>query len=717
MRHGGLIWLAAWGLSSTAAWGQAVVEGSDEPSTGEATLTPTPTSAYDLPHNFFGVHLLVGDGGPGTRGDTHLGWARHLVGRWGHAKTLMMGITRRTRGPTSGWVDYVDRCYALELIPFCRLAGVHKDGQWVKPAADGPGDYRTMAQAIRRVIEGLPRSDLCPLYIELWNEPNLAVEWSGAPNAAEYAAFFVQAAEAIHAIGDERIKVLNAGLATRPDWARKLCRADPGFIKAFDLWSCHPYPMNRPPSFNLHDGTVPPGSELTIDAYRLEAAVLAELGREDVKVMITETGYDLGNGTYLISEGHPIINETNRADYVVRAFRDYWPQWPEIVAVFPFEFCNEGWERFDWVYPDSSTNPDGSPSRPHYQYTAVAALAKPTDTTGAISGTVTVDEVGSRLEKANVTVGIYGAVSDPMGNYFLGKLKPAKYTVRIDKAGYASVRRRVEVTAGANAVVDAALTAKRRAELRGVARSGDDGKPLARVTVTLEPTGRKVRSDRRGRFKFQEIIPARYRLVAEREGRCRYEVRDVEVIAGRPNTHDFALGEQRASDGDNMLNNPGMEAGGGGGGKTGIALGFEPTDHGGHEARWASVSQRAAHTGRQSQLIRLRADETVIRQLTHYNTVQPGTRYQAGVWIKTDVPNRDGSAWLTFDFTDNRGAVLRRAGTTKRIDGRSEWTWVSRQGVAPEDAKRLSINLHGQGPKGGMIYFDDAYLGPVQGRR
>ena len=49
-----------------------------------------------------------------------------LVGRWGHA-TLFMGSTP-TQGPAKGWVEYVNACYKLELIPVPRLAGRMENG-------------------------------------------------------------------------------------------------------------------------------------------------------------------------------------------------------------------------------------------------------------------------------------------------------------------------------------------------------------------------------------------------------------------------------------------------------------------------------------------------------------------------------------------------------------------------------------------------------------
>lgn len=670
-----------------------------------------PGSAYALPNNYFGAHLLVGEGADGTKGDKHLRWARYLVGRWGYAKTLLADIDGNTKGPPKGWIDYVNKCYKLELIPVLRLGGHYGRGGWRKPEADAPGDYTSIAQAVKGVVAGLPRTDMCPLYIEVWNEPNLAVEWSGKPDPKEYADFFVAVSKAIRSIGDPRIRVLNGGLATSPEWAERLCKANPEFINAFDLWACHPYPMNRPPSLNLHDKTVKPGSELCIDSYLLELAKLREAGRPDVKVMITETGWDLGNGVYTRSEGHPIIDEYNRADYAMRAFRDHYPKWPELVAVFPFEFSNEGWQQFDYVYPNSGINPDGSPTKPHYQYTVVAALAKPTDTTGAISGTVTVAGLGVRLDGAEVSLESKRFTSDPMGNYFFARLPGGWYTVRIDRTGFKSVARKVEVAAGKNAIVDVALEATAKVTLLGTVLSGDDDQPLAGAVVKLEPGGQEAKTDGAGRYLFESVIPARYKLIAKADGRYTYEAAEVRLAADKENRHDFRLGRRADLPGtENLLNNPSMEAGGGGGGKQWIALGFEPLAGQGKKGSPGRVTDQAAHTGRLSQSISMTERETVIRQITHYNTARSGTKYIAGIWIKTDCPEGGGQAWISFDATDNGGGVVKPFGASEKITGPSGWTWVSVEGTGPKGGERLSLNLHVQG-KTGAAYFDDAFLG------
>ncbi len=693
-----------------------------------ATSQPAPPplsgSAYALPNNFYGAHLLVDDGLVGTRGYTQLQWVRHLVGRWGYAKTLFAGIDRHMHEPPRGWIDYVQACYKLELIPVLRLGGHWREGGWVAPEPDGPGDYHSMATAVADVVKRLPRSDMCPLYIEIWNEPNLAVEWSGKPDPQQYADFFVQVADAIRSLGDARIRILNGGLATNPAWVEKLCQANPRFVNSFDVWASHPYPQNHPPSLNHHAGNVPADSPDAIDAYMPDLKVLRRFGRKDVKVMITETGYALGNSAFEAA-GFPVIDEANRAAYMARAFRDYYPKWPEVLAVLPFEFCDTNWERFNWVYPESGTTQEGIPTKPHYQYTAVAALAKPTDKTGALSGQVTVADLGSPVEDARIVVRLkpQGATSDVLGNYYLGSLEPGRCEIIVSKPGFKSMEQKVNIAPATNTVAGFALVAEETRTLSGTVRSGDDDKPLWGAKITLSPGKHSATTDRKGRYEFPECIPGRYTLHAESRGLEPYEA-TVQVEVRSRNEHDFVLG--RVSDSSNwrrgagrsikpdsqlatnMLSNPSFEAGPGGGGKPGIGLSFEPLTP--YRLGSVLVSDRRAHTGRYSQEIRMSPDVTAVRQITYYGTARPEGHYIASGWIRTDTTDRDASAWISLSATRNDGSVLKEELPRSKIVGRSEgWVWMEVLLTAPAEAQRLSLNLSATGSRG-MAYFDDLML-------
>jgi len=299
---------------------------------------------------------------------------KEAMGAGAYVKQLFYRVTETTLGPESCWIDFVNACYDRDLIPVVRLQGVYGGENWNKPGSSGPGDYGAIAQAYARVVAGLPRRDGRLLYVEVWNEPNLDLEWSGAANATEYGEFLVDVASALRAIGDDRIVILNGGLSPGGDIA-PLDFIDemmtvPGALWAFDLWAAHPYPGNHPPEYNIHDGTASSYRDLTIDSYLLELDRLAAWGRRGIQVMITETGYALGQNNFAF-QGYAVIDEANRADYVTRALRDYWSRWSEVQGVCPFELVDPlgAWAVWDWLAPDGSS---------HQQYDAVRAMDKTT---------------------------------------------------------------------------------------------------------------------------------------------------------------------------------------------------------------------------------------------------------------------------------------------------------------------------------------------------
>lgn len=328
----------------------------------------------------YGMHTFVQDRCQEDYIRYQLDRARELMGPGAYVKQLFYGITTATTGPEACWVYFVNEAYNRGLIPVVRLQGVMSGGNWVKPYAASPGDYSAIATAYARVVSGLPRRDGTTLYVEVWNEPNLNLEWSGAANPVEYAQFLVHVASAVRALGDGRIKLLNGGLSNGPldapsEGISPIAFIDamatvPGALHAFDVWASHPYPGNRPPAENLHDGTASAYPYLAVDSYLLELQRLADHGRSGLQVLLTETGYQLGANN-LGFMGHPDITESNRAAYMVHAFRDHWSRWPEVLGVCPFELVDpiepSPWRGWDWLYRDGGRRA---------QYDAVWALDK-----------------------------------------------------------------------------------------------------------------------------------------------------------------------------------------------------------------------------------------------------------------------------------------------------------------------------------------------------
>jgi len=359
---------------STVLRSNGIVLSAEDPTIDGRTIT---WEALQVPParvgSFYGMHTFVQDKCKRGYIEYQLERVQELMGPGAYVKQLFYYITPDLPGPLSCWVDFVNEAYDRGLIPIIRLQGTHSGDYWIKPTPDAPGDYTTIANAFRRVVEGLPRRGDQPLYVEIWNEPNLNIEWGGQANPVEYAEFLVDVAAAIRAIGDPRIRILNGALSPGGDYPPMafidVMATVPGALHAFDVWAAHPYPGNHPPEYNIHDGTAT-YQDLTIDSYLLELERLAAHGRTDLQVLLTETGHALGQNNFGF-EGYPPIGEENRADYTMRAFRDYWSQWPEVLGVCPFELVDPYgvWWVWDWLYPDGSH---------HWQYDSVRALDKST---------------------------------------------------------------------------------------------------------------------------------------------------------------------------------------------------------------------------------------------------------------------------------------------------------------------------------------------------
>jgi hypothetical protein len=370
----------------------------------------------------YGMHTFVQDRCNEDYIRTQLDRVLHVAGPGAYVKQLLYRIDTNTPGPASCWVYFVNRCYDMGLVPVVRL-GTDLDGaNWRKPEP-----YGAMAEAYKRVVAGLPRRDGHKLYVEIGNEPNLNMEWGGAANGAEYGQFLVEAAAALRSLQDPRIVLLNGGLSPTGHMADAVgggmsttafieqMATVPGALQAFDVWASHPYPGNRPPEQNLHDGTAADYAFLAIDSYLLELDCLAKHGRTGLQVLLTETGYPIGAKDLEGPLGLPEITEANRADYIARAFRDYWSRWPEVIGVCPFFLMDpmgdsSPWR--DWVWMDNE-------AAPRQQYHAVAALPKaPADAPGTLtvtfrataagwagtynSGAALVDGAGGRLEVSAV---------------------------------------------------------------------------------------------------------------------------------------------------------------------------------------------------------------------------------------------------------------------------------------------------------------------------
>lgn len=661
-------------------------------------------------NNPYGVHMLSG-------GSAIQDWASSLIGPGGYCKQLFMGITNGTSGPSGSWVSFVQGCYDRQMIPICRLATNYSNGQWNAPVPNSPGDYSSFAQAVKHVVQGLPRHNDYPLYIEILNEVNSPKEWGGDADPWEYAHCLVDCAEAIRSIGDSRIKIMNAGLAGGPGFIDDMFDMVPESLWAFDVYAVHSYSLNRPPEINRHAGLAGPG-DICIDSYLDDIAVIESHGRYGVKVILTETGYALDDQTFT---NYPIVNEDNRADYIVRAFRDYWSKWPEVLAVTPFEFLDTGggWRSFDWIYSDSGTGTMNRPTNAHKQYYDVWNLAKPNMTRGGISGRVKEAAFGGNLSGATVTLnpGGYTTSTDSIGNYYfpnssnLSLVSPGTYSLTAGRTGFANQTiSSVVVTAGNNSVVNFSLSASGTGSISGQVVDPYTGLGIQGVSISVSPGGASATTDTNGAYLIQSLAPSTYNVSATKTAYRSFSHTGLVVATDQTALLDFCLAPGADPARQNMLLNTDLEYGGGASG-SGVANGWANVANSPFPSIFA-IDTDVKFSGRASQRITPNGNSVNwIGQWTGYGTIYPGQRYKFQAWCKTSNPSGGGAmviATLSRYGESTDGQVIAQPVLTTN----SGWTLLQGYGVIPNlwggASGRLRLELHGA--KYGTTWFDRAFV-------
>ncbi len=669
------------------------------------------SAASARPNNPYGAHLFITDAMSPENIEKHTTWARSLVGERGYCKLFLYPITHEgapeIQGRLASWKLAVQACYDKQMIPILRLGGEMKDGVWQKPA-----DFEKTAQAIKSVISQLPKSDDYPMIVEVFNEPNLHIEWSGKTEPVEYARFFVLASKALRSLNDPRIIIANGALSPGGDFnnvefIKEVCAKVPEFAQAFDVWATHCYP-GYPPEMNMHDGTMPPGS-YTLDLYLDELKALEKFGRKDVKVIITETAYSLG------ADG-----EDARADKMMRAFRDFWSKWPEVLAVTPYEFCcpwpgNEG---VDWVYADSGVTPDGLPTKAHEQYWAVYKLAKPTDSTGAISGKVTESDFGAPLAEVSVSLepGGLKTTTDAAGNYFFPHLSPGKYSVTAGKEHYKTATNpTITVTAGSNSVADFSLETTSKVTVRGTVRDSLNGMPVQGVTDITEPGGFKATTNENGQYLFVGIPPSNYSLRAHKDGYYPYSVSGVVVKPNETKEIDWYTAPGANPKGKHLIGAGDLE------GTQDQSIATEWTCTAGQAPPGIfQVDKSVCYIGTSSQKITPNgSDANSIWSISNYNVPVTGKRYRIRVWCKTE--NAEGKVRAIGRFVSNAMEASGEFEVGPVLSGTNGWTLLSGSGVAPEfgnlkeNSGRLQVLLEADLDKG-SAWFDNIWVGEDEGK-
>lgn len=332
-------------------------------------------SGVGPPINRFGIGLV-------SAGNTsELDLTADLTGPGGFIKMIFVGVRPGMSGPNPEWIDVTREAYARDLIPVVRFAPDWGDRR-VRNQSDSGSDglaYTGLAASYAGIVRGLPLREGWPFYVEVHNEPNLCYEWAcdrgrfamdRIPSeriAEEYASMLRDVADALHAIGDPRIRVVNAGLApggvrwcecvgagegafeagnTSREFLSQMQTGVPGIFDRIDAFASHSYPAEGEGwgFFVPYDRA---GTGL-----RYFESELTTIGRTELPVLMTETGWPHMHG------GTTYGSRDEVATWTRQAYENVWLTHPSIRAIMPFILQDPGaWDGFAWVRGDGSPYP------------------------------------------------------------------------------------------------------------------------------------------------------------------------------------------------------------------------------------------------------------------------------------------------------------------------------------------------------------------------
>ena len=666
----------------------------------------------ERPNNPVGAHLMIHDCRTPENIEKHTAWARRMTGPWGYIKTFEYNITPSKRKADDSHIHMIHKLYERELIPVVRLGGELKGGQWQKPVDTPDGTYTDIAEAFKDVTASLPRSDKCPLYIEVWNEANLGLEWSGTPDPVAFAKFYVRCTKAIRSINDPRILISPGAMSpggqyNSLEFIAAMCKAEPDFIHSFDYWATHPYPGATPPEQNVHNSTSP-NKFACIDLWTHELDVLKKHGCDvrDLKVLGTETSYRLGHGG---DENNPIIDKTRRADYHLRTFRDYWMQWPEVLGMCIWEYAEPFQKETanTWVHADSTTDQTGWPSGATLDYEYVAKLAKPTTDYGCLSGRF-IDE-RTKAGIPGVSVSLNGQAptmtTDRFGNYILSPIVPTDDPLHVsfssDSHGNGGFE--TSVKPGQNHVINKELSAKSTATLRGRVINSATRKVIPGANVRMNPGDFRSQSSAAGVLEFKDIPQGYYDIVVDKHGHYPHHKKETLLTAGQTIDMQFRLGQGTPPE-QSLISNGDFERFEEG---KGAALGW-----GGEGDLTRDTDQ--AFAGDSCQQFSPRSKTVSLTQWTNYSSLDEGKRYRLQGWVRTEglKGGEDAGAKITATVVTNPHKTLMKLESDKTLRGTEPWTLLTIEFTAPSDAGRVSFQFKVTGDEG-TCWLDEAAVIPL----
>jgi len=265
------------------------------------------------------------------------------------------------------------------MVRFAPPWGDRRVRNQADPGSDGLA-YTELAASYVAIVTGLPLRDGHRFYVEVHNEPNLCYEWAcdrgrfegdRIPSeriALEYASMLRDVADALHALDDPRVRVINGGLApggvrwcecvgtgegafeagnTSADFLAQMSAGVPGVFDRLDAFASHAYPAEGEGyGFFVPYDRAGPG-------LRWFETELSTIGRPSLPVLLTETGWPASHG------GTTFGSREDVASWTRQAYEGFWLTHPNVLAVMPFILLDRGgtWDGFAWASSDGTPYP------------------------------------------------------------------------------------------------------------------------------------------------------------------------------------------------------------------------------------------------------------------------------------------------------------------------------------------------------------------------
>nr|MBA3532874.1 cellulase family glycosylhydrolase [Ardenticatenales bacterium] len=252
------------------------------------------------------------------------------------------------------WIDIDNTVQRTEEAGLQLLLRVDRSPTWARPPDTTGSHPPTDLNAYARFWETLAtRYRGRVAAYELWNEPNLSLEWG---NQRPDPAYYVEMLRVVHAtlqrIDPDAILIVGALAVTGEgndrsmgelEWMRGFYEAlGPAEPRPYDAFSTHPYGFGQPPDFPVEAG---------LGLRRLEEhRALMEQWGDSSPLWLTELGYPRRTPGWSLGEHeHWVVSDDDQARYLVETLDWIEGNYPFVEAVF---FFNLDFSTVDWYSAD-----------------------------------------------------------------------------------------------------------------------------------------------------------------------------------------------------------------------------------------------------------------------------------------------------------------------------------------------------------------------------